>query len=179
MGTAMTVGPPSFNVGAGEDCLTLNIWTPDLGAAGRPVMIWIPGGMFECHATCATPLYVGSRFARNGVVCVTINYRVGTEGFLYLGDGVANISLLDQIAALEWAQDNISAFGGDPGQVTIFAQSAGAMSVATLLSMPRARGCSSAPLTKAEHPITSRRPQRQSGLAGGSQRSWGSRPPGR
>ena len=127
-------------VGSGEDCLTLNIWIPDLGAAGRPVMVWIPGGMFEFHATGATAFYDGSRFARDGVVCVTINYRVGAEGFLYLGDGVANLGLLDQIAALEWVQDNIAAFGGDPGKVTIFGESAGAMSVATLLTMPRAKG---------------------------------------
>jgi para-nitrobenzyl esterase len=127
-------------VGSGEDCLTLNVWTPELGAAGRPVMIWIPGGMFEFHATGATAYYDGGRFARDGVVCVTINYRVGAEGFLYLGDGVANLGLLDQIAALKWVQENIAAFGGDPGNVTIFGESAGGMSVATLLAMPRARG---------------------------------------
>jgi para-nitrobenzyl esterase len=128
-------------VGAGEDCLTLNVWTPDLGAAGRrPVMVWIPGGMFEFHATGATAFYDGGRFARDGVVCVSINYRVGAEGFLYLCDGLANLGLLDQIAALEWVQENIGAFGGDPGKVTVFGQSAGAMSVATLLSMPRAKG---------------------------------------
>ena len=127
-------------VGSGEDCLTLNIWTPDLGPAGRPVMVWIPGGMFEFHATGASAFYDGSRFARDGVVCVTINYRVGAEGFLYLGDGIANLGLLDQIAALEWVRENIGALGGDPGKVTVFGESAGAMSVATLLSMPGAKG---------------------------------------
>jgi len=127
-------------VGSGEDCLTLNLWTPDIGAAGRPVMVWIPGGMFEFHATGASAFYDGGRFARDGVVCVTIGYRVGAEGFLYLGDGLANLGLLDQIAALEWVQENIAAFGGDPGQVTIFGESAGGMSVATLLTMPRAQG---------------------------------------
>lgn len=127
-------------VGAGEDCLTLNIWTPALAPAARPVMVWIPGGMFEFHATGASAFYDGSRFARDGGVCVTINYRVGAEGFLYLGDGIANLGLLDQIAALEWVQENIGAFGGDPRKVTIFGESAGAMSVATLLSMPRAKG---------------------------------------
>src|SRR5512134_359192 len=126
--------------GTGEDCLTLNIWTPDPGAAGRPVMVWIPGGMFEFHATGASAFYDGGRFARDGVVCVTINYRVGAEGFLYLEDGDANLGLLDQIAALEWVQANIAAFAGDPGNVTIFGQSAGAMSIGTLLSMPRAEG---------------------------------------
>jgi carboxylesterase type B len=127
-------------VGPGEDCLTLNIWTPDFGPAARPVMVWIPGGMFEFHATGASAFYDGSRFARDGVVCVTINYRVGAEGFLYLGDNIANLGLLDQIAALEWVQENIAAFGGDPGKITAFGESAGAMSVATLLSMPRAEG---------------------------------------
>ena len=127
-------------VGQGEDCLTLNIWTPDLRSDGRPVMVWIPGGMFEFHATGATAFYDGRRFARDGVICVTIGYRVGAEGFLYLADGVANLGLLDQIAALEWVRDNIAAFGGDPRNVTIFGESAGGMSVATLLTMPRAKG---------------------------------------
>jgi para-nitrobenzyl esterase len=123
----------------GEDCLTLNVWSPDLGSAGLPVKVWIPGGVFE-HGTSASPFYDGSRFARDGIVCVTINYRVGTEGFLYLGDGVANLGLLDQVAALQWVQENIAVFGGDPANVTVFGQSAGAMSIGTLLSMPRAEG---------------------------------------
>ena len=127
-------------VGPGEDCLTLNIWSKDLGAAGQPVMVWIPGGLFEYHGTGACPWYDGAAFARDGVVCVTINYRVGAEGFLYLGDGIANLGLLDQIAAFEWVQDNIVAFGGDPGNVTVFGESAGALSIGTLLAMSRARG---------------------------------------
>jgi para-nitrobenzyl esterase len=121
----------------GDDCLNLNIWSADLGSARQPVMVWIPGGMFEVGSGAS---YNGSRFARDGIVCVTINYRVGADGFLSLGDGNANRGLLDQVAALEWVRDNIAAFGGDPGNVTIFGQSAGAMSVATLLSMPRADG---------------------------------------
>jgi carboxylesterase type B len=122
----------------GDDCLNLNIWSADLGAR-QPVMVWIPGGMFE-YGTAATAWYDGSRFARDGVVCVTINYRVGAEGFLYLGEGNANRGLLDQIAALEWVRENIAAFGGDPDNVTIFGESAGAMSVSMLLAMPRAAG---------------------------------------
>src|SRR2546430_634105 len=121
-------------------CSSDLIWSPDLGSAGLPVMVWIAGGLFEYHGTGASPWYDGSRFARDGVVCVTINYRVGAEGFLYLGDGVANRGLLDQVAALEWVRENIAAFGGDPGNVTIFGQSAGALSVGTLLAMPRAEG---------------------------------------
>lgn len=127
-------------VGPGEDCLTLNIWSSDLGAARQPVMVWISGGLFEYHGTGACPWYDGAAFARDGVVCVTISYRVGAEGFLYLGDGLANLGLLDQVAALAWVRDNIAAFGGDPAQVTVFGESAGALSIATLLAMPRADG---------------------------------------
>ncbi len=123
----------------GEDCLNLNIWSPDLGRVGLPVMVWIHGGAFT-NGSSAVPDYDGSRFARDGVVCVTINYRLGVDGFLYLGDESANLGLLDQVAALVWVQENIAAFGGDPQNVTIFGESAGGMSVATLLSMPRAAG---------------------------------------
>jgi para-nitrobenzyl esterase len=124
---------------AGEDCLNLNIWTPDPGRAGLPVLVWIHGGAFA-NGTGAVPTYDGSRFARDGVVCVTINYRLGVDGFLFLGQGSANLGLLDQVAALTWVQENIAVFGGDPHNVTIFGQSAGGMSVGSLLSMPRARG---------------------------------------
>lgn len=124
---------------SGEDCLNLNIWSPELGAAGLPIMFWIAGGAFE-HGTGAAPVYDGVRFARDGIVCVTINYRVGVDGFLYLSSGTANLGLLDQLAALAWVQENITFFGGDPGNVTIFGQSAGAMSVGMLLSAPRAVG---------------------------------------
>lgn len=123
----------------GEDCLNLNIWTPDVGRAGMPVMVWIHGGAFA-NGSGAIPQYDGNRFASDGVVCVTINYRIGADGFLYLDDGIANLGLLDQIAALTWVQENIAAFGGDPNNVTIFGESAGAFSISTLLSMPRARG---------------------------------------
>jgi para-nitrobenzyl esterase len=123
----------------GEDCLNLNIWSSSLGVVAQPVMVWIPGGAFE-HGTGAAPMCDGSRFARDGVVCVTINYRVGADGFLYLGPGVANHGLLDQLAALTWLQENIVAFGGGPGNVTVFGESAGAMSIGTLLSMLRAKG---------------------------------------
>ena len=123
----------------GEECLNLNVWTPGPGRAGLPVMVWIHGGAFR-NGTGMIPTYDGAHFARDGVVCVTINYRLGIEGFLYLGPGTANLGLLDQIAALEWVQENIAAFGGDPGKVTIFGESAGGMSVTTLLAMPRARG---------------------------------------
>lgn len=121
----------------GEDCLLLNVWTPDPSASGLPVMVWIQGGAFEFSSTAA---YDGRHFARDGVVCVVINWRVGADGFLYLDDGVANVGLLDQVASLEWVRENIAAFGGDPGNVTVFGESAGAMSIGTLLGMPRADG---------------------------------------
>ena len=123
----------------GEDCLNLNIWSPDLGQARLPVMVWIHGGAFT-NGSGAVPTYDGTRFARDGVICVTINYRLGADGFLYLGDGIANLGMLDQIAALTWVQENIAAFGGDPNNVTIFGESSGGMSVATLMAMPRASG---------------------------------------
>ena len=127
--------------GGGDDALTLNVWTPAFGSGPHPVMVWIPGGMFEYHATGASPWYDGSRFARDGIVCVTINYRVGADGFLFCGDDdYANIGLLDQIAALTWVRDNIAVFGGDPRNVTVFGESAGAISIATLLAVPRAAG---------------------------------------
>ena len=123
----------------GEDCLNLNVWTPDPGAAGLPVLVWIHGGSFM-NGSGSVGEYNGAAFARDGVVCVTINYRLAAEGFLFLGDDVANLGLLDQLAALRWVQANISAFGGDPARVTVAGESAGAMSVSTLLSMPLAQG---------------------------------------
>jgi para-nitrobenzyl esterase len=134
-----------------EDCLRLNVWTTAVDADGgrsgdlRPVMVWIHGGAFEMGSG-SSPLYHGDRFAREGVVYVSINYRLGSLGFLELGGldpslaGSGNVGLLDQVAALEWVRDNISAFGGDPGNVTVFGESAGAMSVSLLLTMPSARG---------------------------------------
>ena len=115
----------------GEDCLNLNVWTPDAGAGGLPVLVWIHGGSFM-NGSGSVGAYDGTAFARDGVVCVTINYRLAAEGFLFLGDGIANLGLLDQLAALRWVQENIAAFGGDPGRVTVAGESAGAMSVTTL-----------------------------------------------
>src|SRR5580704_12862197 len=123
----------------GEDCLNLNVWTPEVGAGGRPVLVWIHGGSFM-NGSGSVGAYDGAAFARDGVVCVTINYRLAAEGFLFLDDGITNLGLLDQLAALRWVQENIAAFGGDPGRVTVAGESAGAMSVTTLLSMPLASG---------------------------------------
>jgi para-nitrobenzyl esterase len=123
----------------GEECLNLNVWTPSPGAAGLPVLVWIHGGSFM-NGSSSVADYDGAAFARDGVVFVSINYRLAAEGFLYLDDGVANLGLLDQLAALRWVQENIAAFGGDPARVTVAGESAGAMSVTTLLSMPLAAG---------------------------------------
>lgn len=124
----------------GEEVLNLNVWTPDPSAAGLPVLVWIHGGAFV-NGSGAVPQYDGTAFARDGVVTVTINYRLGIDGFLHFDDeGPANRGLLDQVAALEWVRDNIAAFGGDPAAVTIAGESAGAMSVTSLLTMPRAAG---------------------------------------
>ena len=128
-----------------EDCLFLNVWTPGLDDARRPVMVWIHGGAFT-SGSGSLPMYDGRRFAEDGVVLVTINYRLNALGFLYLGelfDGLessGNLGILDQVAALEWVRDNIANFGGDPGNVTIFGESAGGMSVGTLLGTASARG---------------------------------------
>lgn len=131
---------PSVHV-PGEDCLSVNVWTPDpTPGAGLPVAAWVHGGAFVNGST-AIPTYDGTAFARDGVVCVTLNYRLGVEGYAFFGDGDAeNRGLLDQAAALRWVRDEIAAFGGDPARVTVFGESAGAMSIATLLSSPVGRG---------------------------------------
>lgn len=123
----------------GEDCLNLDVWTPDAGSAGLPVMVWIHGGGYM-NGGGSVPAHDGYTFARDGIVHVGINYRLGVEGFIYLGEGTDNLGLRDQIAALEWVQRNIDRFGGDPANVTVFGQSAGAVSVMDLLAMPAARG---------------------------------------
>ena len=125
----------------GDDWLTLNVWTPAPDpAARRPVMVWIYGGAYKLgHA--GSPGYDAQHIARDGdLVVVTFNYRVGIEGFARIDGAPANRGLLDQVAALEWVRDNITAFGGDPEQVTVFGESAGAGSVASLLVMPSGAG---------------------------------------
>ncbi|GGH48589.1 carboxylesterase/lipase family protein [Microbacterium album] len=121
----------------GDDVLSVNVWTPDR-TGEAPVAVWIYGGAFK-EGNAALPMYDGTAFARSGIVLVTVNYRVGVEGFLPI-DGSINRGLRDQLRALEWVRDNIADFGGDPGRVTIFGQSAGGMSVASLVATPSARG---------------------------------------
>jgi para-nitrobenzyl esterase len=130
----------------GEDCLVLNVFTPAADERARPVMVWIHGGAFMSGAG-SVPWYDGTNLVLRGdVVVVTINYRLGALGFLHLGHldpafaGSGANGIRDQVMALEWVRDNIDAFGGDPGNVTIFGESAGGMSVGTLLGTPAAAG---------------------------------------
>ena len=130
-----------------EDCLYLNVWTPASGTSDkRPVMVWIHGGALV-FGSGNVALYDGTALAQRGAVVVTINYRMGALGFFSHpaidGRGPSspvNYGLLDQIAALRWVRENIAAFGGDPGNVTIFGESAGAQSVLALYASPLARG---------------------------------------
>ncbi|MEU6771771.1 carboxylesterase family protein [Streptomyces sp. NPDC046759] len=131
--------PPAWRPGDGLDCLTLNVWTPDPATTGLPVMVWVYGGLWK-HGAASMPQYDAGVLAGSGVVVVSFNYRVGFEGFGHLPGVADNRGLRDQVAALEWVRDNITAFGGDPADVTVFGQSAGAASVALLTAAPAARG---------------------------------------
>jgi para-nitrobenzyl esterase len=137
-----------FERPASEDCLFLNLWTPASDASARlPVMVWIHGGGYQAGASHEAR-HDGVRLARHGVVLVTINYRLGVFGFfahpaLSQEDGrgsSGNYGLLDMVAALQWVRDNIAAFGGDPGNVTIFGESAGSFAVSALMAAPLAQG---------------------------------------
>lgn len=131
-----------------EDCLTLNVWTPSIKPGIKlPVMVWIHGGGFQAGAS-SEPRQEGENLARKGVVLVSVNYRLGFFGFLALPELSAqseysangNYGLLDQVAALKWVKQNISAFGGDADNVTIFGESAGSFSVSYLMASPLAKG---------------------------------------
>jgi para-nitrobenzyl esterase len=140
-GAGLTSSPPRR---MGEDCLSLNVTTPALDDAGRPVLVWLHGGGFRTGQG-GIPWYNGASFAKQGdIVTVSINYRLGALGFANLaelGAPTSSISgILDQIAALEWVRDNVAAFGGDPNKVTVAGESAGAMSVGVLLGCPAADG---------------------------------------
>jgi para-nitrobenzyl esterase len=148
---AMPVGAPGApdfsSQPQSEDCLFLNVWTPGLDDARRPVFFWIHGGAFIIGSGTEAFLEEGRLAKRGDIVIVSINYRLGAFGFMNLREitggklpATGNEGLLDQIAALEWVRDNIAAFGGNPDNVTISGFSAGGMSVGTLLGMPAARG---------------------------------------
>ena len=130
-----------------EDCLYLNVWTSAHSDEKRPVMVWIHGGALT-RGSGARATYDGSNLAQKGIVLVTINYRLGVFGYFAHpelisespNDAAGNYGLLDQVRALEWVQDNIAAFGGDPDNVTIFGESAGSWSVNLLSASPLAKG---------------------------------------
>lgn len=126
------------SVAPGDHYLNVNVWAPTDGE-GHPAMVWIHGGAFVRGAN-SIPTYDGWAFARDGVVLVSVNYRLGVPGFGVLDGASTNLGLRDQIAALEWVRDNVAAFGGNPDNVTVFGESAGAMSVATLMASPAAVG---------------------------------------
>jgi para-nitrobenzyl esterase len=132
---------PYFGTGwsRGEDYLTVNVFTPAAGGEALPVMVFVHGGGFVAGST-RSALYDGSAFARDGVVLVTLNYRLGIAGFLDIPGAPANRGLLDVVAALRWVRENIAAFGGDPHNVTLFGQSAGATTVGGVLATPEAAG---------------------------------------
>ncbi|WP_414900931.1 carboxylesterase/lipase family protein [Sphingomonas flavalba] len=143
-----------------EDCLTLNVWAP-AAAGGAPVFVWIHGGSLTTGSG-AEPMYDGAALARRGLVVVTMNYRLGVLGWLAhpelsaeSPDAVSgNYGLLDQIAALRWVKDNIAAFGGDPANVTVAGESAGALSVMYLMASPRARGLFAKAIAQSAYMIT-------------------------
>ncbi|MHA1987308.1 MAG: carboxylesterase/lipase family protein [Promethearchaeota archaeon] len=123
-----------------EDCLSLNIWTPATDGEKRPVMFWIHGGAFMIGGG-TDPMYDGSALALRGdIVVVTINYRLGSFGFLYSKGIPQNVGIQDQVMALKWVHENIESFGGDSSNITIFGESAGGYSVLALCTMPKAKG---------------------------------------
>jgi len=145
-----------------EQCLTLNVWTPGADDARRPVMVWIHGGAFRTGSG-ASPLYDGTTLAARGdVVVITMNYRLGALGFLAHpalatadGEPCGSWGMLDCTLALHWVQANAGAFGGDPGDVTVFGESAGAAAVALLCTMPMARGLFHKAVVQSGAPLTS------------------------
>ncbi|MDB5475099.1 MAG: carboxylesterase [Phenylobacterium sp.] len=155
----------------GEDCLRLNVWSRGVTGPARPVMVWIHGGGYEAGSSQELPAYDGARLAKRGdVVFVSVNHRLGAFGFLDLsglGDPryatSGNAGMLDLVAALQWVRGNIAAFGGDPGNVTIFGQSGGGAKVSNLMGMPLAKGLfhkaivESGSLLKIAEPAQSRR----------------------
>jgi para-nitrobenzyl esterase len=138
----------------GPDYLTLNVFTPE-AAAGRPVMVFVHGGGFVAGSKDA-PIYDGRAFARDGVVCVVINYRLGIEGFLPAPGVPTNLGLRDMIAALQWVQDNIATFGGDPKNVTLFGESGGAWCIAALMTSPLVKGLVHRAICQSGHGYASR-----------------------
>jgi para-nitrobenzyl esterase len=144
--------------GGSDDYLTLNVLRPPGLRAGLPVMVWIHGGGF-IYGSKDIAICDGTSFARDGVVFVAINYRLGAEGFLAIPGVPTNLGLRDQIAALHWVQANIAAFGGNPDNVTIFGESAGGVAVSCLLASPLAAGLFRRAIVQSGHGLLKRRPK--------------------
>ncbi len=125
--------PSPWSPGDGVDSLSVNVYVPEGGGTGLPVMVWIYGGAYQ-NGSSSLPGYDATRLAESGVVVVTLNYRLGFDGFGVVPGAPANRGLLDQVAALRWVRSEIAAFGGDPANVTVFGESAGAGSIAVLLA---------------------------------------------
>lgn len=163
---------PNGEAPEGEDCLTLNIYSPPAAAESDqlPVMLWIHGGSFYMGAG-SQEIYSGRHLAASGrAIVVTFNYRLGALGFLRLADisdipASGNEALLDQVAALEWVRENIAAFGGDPDNITLFGESAGAMCIAALLAAPRCRGLFRRAIVQSGNPCAMQTPERANHLA--------------
>ncbi|MFI7115923.1 carboxylesterase family protein [Amycolatopsis sp. NPDC049868] len=153
------MGPPRDRLPQGEDCLNLTISTPGLDAGRRPVLVWLHGGGFSSGGGLLDWYDGGALAAEGDLVVVSVNYRLGALGYLYL-DGVSpgNLGLADQLEALRWVRANIAAYGGDPANVTVAGQSAGGISIRLLMDLPEARGLfrrailQSAPLGLATRP---------------------------
>lgn len=141
----------------GEDILTANVWSP-VDAQGAPVLLWIHGGALE-RGTAALPLYDGAAFARAGIVFVSINYRLGSEGFSVLDDAPRNLGLRDAAAALDWVHREVTAFGGDPAQITVMGESAGGAIVAGLLARDDSRALIARAIIESG-PLTAQTPQK-------------------
>ncbi len=156
----------------GEDCLSVNVVAPAAPGPPRPVMVWIYGGAFSMGSS-AMPGYAGHALARSGdVVYVSFNYRLGALGFTDVSGYAtperpldSNLGIRDQVAALEWVRDNVAAFGGDPDTVTVFGESAGGISVTTLLAVPAARGLFHRAIAQSPAPAAAYTPDRAAGWA--------------
>ena len=139
----------------GDDYLTLNLWRPAGEQRDLPVMVFIHGGGFVIGSKDA-PVQDGSSFARDGVICIAINYRMGIDGFLPIPGVPTNLGMRDMIAALRWVQDNAASFGGDAGNVTVFGESAGAMAIADLITSPLATGLFARAIVESGHAAMTR-----------------------
>ncbi|WP_257450104.1 carboxylesterase/lipase family protein [Archangium lipolyticum] len=154
-----------------EDCLFLNVWTPGVGdGRKRPVMVWLHGGGFV-EGSGSSALYDGHALARRGdAVVITLNHRLGALGYLYTGSGAnaasGNAGMLDIVAALQWVRDNIAAFGGDPGNVTIFGESGGGMKVTLMLAMPAAQGLFHKAISQSGALVRALKPEQAASITG-------------